>query len=481
MEKSDIQGKRKNRGSDYEAQKGNEKGGIERKRLIAYNNRALNGRLKNGQTENQLPDSGAYMEQKRELRSGFTTGTCAAAAAMAAAQALAGGEKKEYVSLVTPGGREAVFEVLWQPEEEDGNSKDVRMQDMAGQSLKRICKVKKDSGDDPDVTNGALIGAAVSFGEDLWKAEKSGEALPGIYCDHSQSPAVYLTGGTGVGQVTKKGLKCPVGYPAINPVPRQMIAEAVRKAFRHCGCERPVYIEIFIPDGRELALKTFNPRLGIEGGISVLGTTGIVNPMSEQALIETIRLDIRVQAAEQRTLLAVAPGNYGEAFLREKMGLSMDSFVKCSNFVGETFAMLREEGIRQVLFAGHLGKLIKVAGGVMNTHSKYGDRRMEILADCLAETLDLVETSYETRDLDRCRAEIMKQILAMNTTDEAAEFLDSLNLLTPMMKTATDRIKSVLEKAFEIETEVIVFSGSAGILGMTPGAAAFAEQLKSQI
>ena len=258
-------------------------------------------------------------------------------------------------------------------------------------------------------------------------------------------------------------------------------AEAVRKAFRHCGCERPVYIEIFIPDGRELALKTFNPRLGIEGGISVLGTTGIVNPMSEQALIETIRLDIRVQAAEQRTLLAVAPGNYGEAFLREKMGLSMDFFVKCSNFVGETFAMLKEEGIRQVLFAGHLGKLIKVAGGVMNTHSKYGDRRMEILADCLEETWDLVETSYETPGLDRCRAEIMKQILAMNTTDEAAEFLDSLNLLTPVMKTATERIKSVLEKAFEIETEVIVFSGSAGILGMTPGAAAFAEQLKSQI
>lgn len=477
MEKPDVQGKRKNRWSDYEAQKGNEKGGIERKRLIAYNNRALDGRLKKDQTENQLPDSGAYMEQKRELRSGFTTGTCAAAAAMAAAQALAGGEKKEYVSLVTPGGREAVFEVLWQPEQEDGNSKDVRMQDMAGQSLKRICKVKKDSGDDPDVTNGALIGAAVSFGEDLWKAEESGESLPGIYCDHSQSPAVYLTGGTGVGQVTKKGLKCPVGYPAINPVPRQMIAEAVRKALRHCGCERPVYIEIFIPDGRELALKTFNPRLGIEGGISVLGTTGIVNPMSEQALIETIRLDIRVQAAEQRNLLAVAPGNYGEAFLREKMGLSMDSFVKCSNFVGETFAMLREEGIRQVLFAGHLGKLIKVAGGVMNTHSKYGDRRMEILADCLAETWDLVEIPGQ----NRCRAEIMKQILAMNTTDEAAEFLDSLNLLTSVMKTATNRIKSVLEKAFEIETEVIVFSGSAGILGMTPGAAAFAEQLKSQI
>lgn len=425
------------------------------------------------------------MEERRQLRSGFTTGTCAAAAAIAAAQALAGGEEREYVSLMTPGGKEAVFEILWQPEHGSRGGCGRRKEQSAEEDIQdirqKICMVRKDSGDDPDVTNGTLIGAAVSFGERFQQAEEKGAELSGIYCDHSQSPAVYLTGGTGVGRVTKKGLKCPVGYPAINPVPRQMIAEAVRKAFRHCGCERPVYIEIFIPGGRELALKTFNPRLGIEGGISVLGTTGIVNPMSEQALIETIRLDIRVQAAEQRNLLAVAPGNYGEAFLREKMGLSMDSFVKCSNFVGETFAMLKEEGIRQVLFAGHLGKLIKVAGGVMNTHSKYGDRRMEILADCLAETWDSVETSYETRDLDRCRAEIMKQILAMNTTDEAAEFLDSLNLLTPVMKTATDRIKSVLEKAFEIETEVIVFSGSAGILGMTPGAAAFAEQLKSQI
>ena len=422
------------------------------------------------------------MEEKRQLKSGFTTGTCAAAAAMAAAQALAGGRKREYVSLMTPGGREAAFEVLWQPEcvEEAGDGKDGFWPGSESPE-KQICMVRKDSGDDPDVTNGTLIGAAVSFGENVQRAEERGEELPGIYSDHSQSPSVYLTGGIGVGRVTKKGLKCPVGYPAINPVPRQMIAEAARTALWNLGCERPVYIEIFIPAGRELALKTFNPRLGIEGGISVLGTTGIVNPMSEQALIETIRLDIRVQAAENRTLLAVAPGNYGEAFLREEMGLSMDAFVKCSNFVGETFSMLKEEGVRQALFAGHLGKLIKVAGGVMNTHSKYGDRRMEILADCLAETWNSEEKRSGRSALNRRREEVIGQILSMNTTDQAAEFLSAQGLLTSVMKTVTGRIKSVLESRFQIETEVIVFSGSAGILGMTEGAEAFAKRLKGRI
>lgn len=418
------------------------------------------------------------MEEKRQLRSGFTTGTCAAAAAMAAAQALAGGGKREYVSLMTPGGQEAVFEVLWQPDGQEAEGGQGGFQPGSESAGKQICMVRKDSGDDPDVTNGTFIGAAVSFGEEFQRAEERGENLTGIYSDHSQSPFVYLAGGMGVGRVTKKGLKCPVGYPAINPVPRQMIARAARTALWNLGCERPVYIEIFIPAGRELALKTFNPRLGIEGGISVLGTTGIVNPMSEQALIETIRLDIRVQAAENRTLLAVAPGNYGEAFLREEMGLSMDAFVKCSNFVGETFSMLREEGVRQALFAGHLGKLIKVAGGVMNTHSKYGDRRMEILADCLSETWDLEEKLSGRSVLNRRREEVIGQILAMNTTDQAAEFLSAQGLLTSVMKTVTGRIKSVLESRFQIETEVIVFSGSAGILGMTAGAEAFAKRLK---
>ena len=129
----------------------------------------------------------------------------------------------------------------------------------------------------------------------------------------------------------------------------------------------------------------------------MLGTTGIVNPMSEAALVETIRLDIRVHAQEDVSLLAVAPGNYGERFLKEETGLSMENFIKCSNFIGTSFKMLSQEGIHQALLAGHVGKLVKVAGGVMNTHSRYGDRRMEILSAC-ARTVGFPEADRPAAD-----------------------------------------------------------------------------------
>lgn len=393
------------------------------------------------------------MEQKKRLRSGFTTGTCGAAAAMAAARALLGKEREETVSLMTPGGREAVFDVLWEQENRD----------VWGES----CAVRKDAGDDPDVTNGTLVYACVSFAEEVEKKEGE-QAFSFVYRNQEEEPELFLAGGKGVGRVRKKGLKCPVGYPAVNPVPQQMIFDAVRSVCREFDCRLPLYITISIPEGEKLALKTFNPRLGIEGGISVLGTTGIVNPMSEEALLETIRLEIRVQAVGNSRLLAVAPGNYGEAFLREELGLSMDAFVRCSNFIGNTFQMLKEEGIKEVLFAGHLGKLIKVAGGVMNTHSKYGDRRMEILSDCGREALG--DEGWEKELKDR--------ILSMNTTDEAADFLAKEGILSSVMAVVTGRIQAVLERKFQIRTEVIVFSGSAGILGMTKGAREFAKRLK---
>ena len=419
--------------------------------------------------------------EKKELRKGFTTGTCAAAAAKAAARALLDGVREKSVSLMTPGGLEAVFEVWW-PGKEPGDRRET-------------CAVRKDAGDDPDVTDGALVYAAVSLagrkavseerkenvpGEE---GERESEELPGTYVDCREPLSVYIGGGRGIGRVTKRGLKCPPGYPAINPVPRRMIADAVREAVREYGEKRPICVEISIPDGEKLAEKTFNPHLGIVGGISVLGTTGIVNPMSEEALLETIRLDIQVHAAEGRRLLAVAPGNYGAAFLLESLGLSMESFVKCSNFVGETFQMLREAGIREVLFAGHLGKLVKVAGGVMNTHSKYGDRRMEILADCVEEAARQVQgkreefDSFEQEGKTEYKA-LAETVLSMNTTDEAAELLKARGVLAPVMKIVTGRIRKVLEVRFGLRAEVIVFSGASGILGMTDGAQDMAERLK---
>ena len=219
--------------------------------------------------------------------------------------------------------------------------------------------------------------------------------------------------------VTRDGLSCPVGHYAINPVPRTAIFREAALARREAGMpELPLRIEISIPSGRELAEKTFNPHLGIIGGISVLGTTGIVNPMSEAALVETIRLDIRVHAQKDVSLLAVAPGNYGERFLKEETGLSMENFIKCSNFIGTSFKMLSQEGIHQALLAGHVGKLVKVAGGVMNTHSRYGDRRMEILSAC-ARTVGFPEADA---------------LLPMNTTEEAADFLYEHGYLKQVME-----------------------------------------------
>ncbi len=379
--------------------------------------------------------------KEKELRSGYTTGTCAAAAAWAAVRLLCSGFRETVVEVLTPGGQTLVIPV-------------------GGYDLLEgkwaLCSVKKDAGDDPDVTNGALVYARVSF---------AGERPSEMPCYGSDMhPGLYLTGGEGVGMVTRKGLSCPVGYHAINPVPRTMIFEAADGARQLSGQpDSGLLIEISIPEGTELAAKTFNPNLGITGGISVLGTTGIVNPMSEAALIETIRLDIRVRAAGGKKILAVAPGNYGERFVREELGLDMSSFVKCSNFIGDTFRMMEEEKIEKVLLAGHLGKMIKVAGGVMNTHSKYGDRRMEILADCAAEA-----------GMPEERA---KRLYGMNTTDEAADFLEEEKWLGPVMETAAGRVKENLKSRYRVDTEVVLFNGTIGILAMTAGAKEFASAL----
>lgn len=265
--------------------------------------------------------------------------------------------------------------------------------------------------------------------------------------------------------VTKNGLLCAPGFYAINPVPRRMIFEAAAEEYgRYFHAEdEKLLIEISIPEGKRLAERTFNKNLGIVGGISVLGTSGIVNPMSEPALLETIRLDIRVKAQEGRKLLAVAPGNYGEAFLKDELGISMDSFVKCSNFIGATFLMMKEEQVEEVLLVGHLGKLIKVTGGVLNTHSKYGDRRMELFCDCAKKA-----------GVEKERAE---KLLSMNTTEEAAAYLKQAGCLDKVMAVILDRIQGVLKEYSKLSVEVVVFSSGLGTLGMTAGAAERIERL----
>ena len=284
----------------------------------------------------------------KKLRSGFTTGSCAAAAAKAAAWMLLAGTEKSNISIITPKGAAFDAEILEIKRTAD--------------SVK--CAVRKDGGDDPDVTTGALIFAEVSL---------------------SDENGIRLDGGEGVGRVTRPGLDQPVGEAAINSVPRAMIKQEVAQVAEAYGYDGGFDVIISVPGGDAIAARTFNPRLGIEGGISIIGTSGVVEPMSEQAILDTIRVELRQQKAEGCKAAFISPGNYGLDFMKETYGMDLDRSVKCSNYIGLTVDMIKELGFESMLLTGHAGKLVKVAGGIMNTHSREADCRMEIIAAAAAK------------------------------------------------------------------------------------------------
>lgn len=314
---------------------------------------------------------------RKNMRYGFTTGSCAAAAAKAAAYMLLSGRQKNTITIETPKGIPYTAEIL-----------EITRGEKAVQ-----CAVRKDGGDDPDITSGALIYAEVSL------------------TDHTRMQAtdtrIHIDGGIGVGRVTKPGLDQPVGNAAINHVPREMIAKEVLEVCDLMDYKGNLQVIISVPEGEAIAKQTFNPRLGIVGGISILGTSGIVEPMSNQALLDTIRVELNQRRAEGFDYIAVAPGNYGLDFMKKAYGYDLDKSVKCSNFIGVTIDMAVECGFTRMLLTGHIGKLIKVAGGIMNTHSKEADCRMELLsafaihegagADVAAKILDCVATEEAVR------------------------------------------------------------------------------------
>lgn len=311
------------------------------------------------------------------MRYGFTTGSCAAAAAKAAAYMLLSGRQKNTITIETPKGIPYTADIL-----------EITRGEKAVQ-----CAVRKDGGDDPDITSGALIYAEVSL------------------TDHTRTQAtdtrIHIDGGIGVGRVTKPGLDQPVGNAAINHVPREMIAKEVLEVCDLMDYKGNLQVIISVPEGEAIAKQTFNPRLGIVGGISILGTSGIVEPMSNQALLDSIRVELNQRRAEGFDYIAVAPGNYGLDFMKKAYGYDLDKSVKCSNFIGVTIDMAVECGFTRMLLTGHIGKLIKVAGGIMNTHSKEADCRMELLsafaihegagADVAAKILDCVATEEAVR------------------------------------------------------------------------------------
>lgn len=362
------------------------------------------------------------------LRRGWTTGTCAAAAAEAAALLLLTGRAPVELRLETPGG--LTFTLPVEQPHLDGDA--------------AVCTVRKDAGDDPDITNGVGISATVCRAE----------------------PGVAIDGGAGVGRVTRPGLAMPVGAAAINPGPRAQITAALGRAARACGYTGGFSVIISAENGEELARQTYNEHLGVVGGLSILGTSGIVEPMSEKALVDTILLELdSLYAGGQRTAF-LCPGNYGADFARDTLGLDLEKAVKCSNFIGEALDHAVFRGFDDILLVGHAGKLVKLAAGVMNTHSSVADGRQEIFtahAALCGAGRDTLEGLMQSISVDAC-----------------IELLDRENLREPVLA----RIESEIEKRLALRlrgrghVEFILFTAKYGILAQSPGAMALCERLR---
>jgi cobalt-precorrin-5B (C1)-methyltransferase len=245
-----------------------------------------------------------------------------------------------------------------------------------------------------------------------------------------------------------------------------MIQEEVLQVMDLFDYSGALKVEISVPDGEELAARTFNPRLGIEGGISIIGTTGIVEPMSTRALLDTIRVELRQKKALGASVAVVSPGNYGLKFMMDKYGYDLDKAVKCSNYVGDTIDMAIELGFKKLLLCGHVGKLIKLSGGIMNTHSREADCRMELMAAAAI----------------RCGADtaVLSEILGCVSTEEALEIYLREGISKQCSEYIMDRIAFYLDKrgAGKIETACIVYSNKYGLMGATKRAEEFLNEAK---
>ncbi len=370
------------------------------------------------------------IKDNKKLRFGYTTGTCAAAAAKAAARMLLTGERVSEVHIETPMGIPLNLEV----------------QDITFAADAAECGIVKNGGDDPDATHGLVIMARVS------------KIAEGIVVD----------GGEGVGRVTKPGMQQAIGEAAINPVPMQMIRENVSEVMSEAHYGEGLKVVIFVPGGEKVAEKTFNPRLGIIGGISILGTRGIVEPMSERSLIASIKLDMEVHRKRGEDYLLVTPGNYGRTFAKNTLNLDVNQVVECSNYIGETLDGAVNLGFKGILFVSHVGKFIKVAAGIMNTHSRDADARAELMtAFALRAGADL---------------QGVHQILESNTTDEALDMMEEQGVRQKAMEIAIERMQYYMQHRTggAILTEAIIYGGKYGYLGATKGAMEMMDHFRSE-
>ena len=364
------------------------------------------------------------------LRRGFTTGTCATLATKAAATLLLTGKALEEVAVMTPAGIEV--RVAVEALEREGNA--VR------------ATIIKDAGDDFDVTHGTRVCAVVS-------------ACP--------EQGVFIDGGIGVGRVTCPGLNQPVGNAAINSGPRAMITAAAEAVMEESDYLGGLSVVIEVPDGEEIGRKTFNPSLGIEGGISILGTSGIVEPRSLKALQDALAVEIHFHAAAGHKRLIVTPGNYGEAFLKTMNLPAVIPIVSCANFIGFTLDKAIEEGFEELLLVGHIGKLVKVAGAIMDTHSRTADCRREIFAAHAAAA-----------------GANQRAILAMfdaMTTDACLDICQEAGVRDEVIARIASAIQAKIDHrvAENLKVGAVIFSNKTGLLATTPQANSLIEAWKT--
>ncbi|MFZ5969787.1 MAG: cobalt-precorrin-5B (C(1))-methyltransferase CbiD [Bacillota bacterium] len=363
----------------------------------------------------------------KKMRYGYTTGSCAAAAAKAAAVMALKKEPVESVTIDTPKGWVLTI-----------NVEEYEMTESYA-----ACYVKKDAGDDPDTTDGILIGARVEITNDSM---------------------IHVTGGPGVGMVTKPGLAVPPNHPAINPVPQMMIQKEVAEVLPP---GKGAIVTIVVPEGERIAKKTFNPRLGIVGGISILGTSGIVEPMSEEAFKDSLALEISMAAQQGIDKLILVPGNYGRDIAVKHYGLHGDYVIKTSNFIGFMLEKCVEYGIKKVLMIGHIGKFVKLAGGIFHTHSKVADGRIEILAANLAllgANQALIQSVF-----DCVTAEAVLELIERSNMEEVYSYLCN--------KAETKCEEHVYG---QLEVGVIMFSMDQKILGLGEKGRTFLEEFKDE-
>ncbi len=378
--------------------------------------------------EGEQPEEHYVQSGSKRLRCGYTTGTCAALAASGAAQRLLLERFPPKVSLMTPRGWK-IEAALEQQDWGEGWA---------------ACGVRKDGGDDVDETHGALICARV---------------------EPDPQPGVRILGGSGVGRVTKPGLDQPVGESAINRVPRQMISQAVEQVCRLADYAGGLRVTISVPGGEEIAKKPFNPKLGIEGGISILGTSGVVEPMSTQALIDTIAVELRQVAAQGGRQVILTPGNYGLDFLKAQGMDRLDvPVVRCSNFIGESLDAASVLDFQSVLLVGHMGKLVKLAAGIMNTHSRWADGRGELFCAHAA--------------IAGASPQLCRELMDAATTDACLELLEQAGLREPVLASLLERIQSHLSRRAggRYQIGAVIFSNVYGELGRTDGAKELLEQ-----